>query len=180
MVSNGFHAEMIGRPVNLCAHVPEEVSDDNAAFTVVSAIALQGVRLAQRTLGECVVVSGLRLIGLLTLQLLRAHGCRVLGVDVDPSKLPLARSLGAETHHLIDEAGLLSTCQAFSRGRGVDAVLITASTRSNEPVHQAARICRKRCRIVLVGVTGLDAVGDDFYEKELSFRFPARYGPGAA
>ena len=95
-----------------------------------------------------------------------------------PRSWPWRRSLGAETLHLSDEAGLLSTCQSFSRGRGVDAVIITASTRSNEPVHQAARMSRKRGRIVLVGVTGLELSRDDFYEKELSFQVSCSYGPG--
>jgi predicted dehydrogenase/threonine dehydrogenase-like Zn-dependent dehydrogenase len=178
VVSNGAHAEMIVRPVNLCCKIPERVSDDDAAFTVVAAIALQGVRLAQPTLGECVVVSGLGLIGLLTVQLLRAHGCRVLGIDIDPAKLDMARSFGAEVLHLTDEASVLSAAHGFSRGRGVDAVIITASTRSNEPVHQAARVCRKRGRIVLVGVTGLELSRDDFYEKELTFQVSCSYGPG--
>ena len=178
VISNGAHAEMIVRPANLCARVPDGVSDDKAAFTVVGAIALQGIRLAQPTLGECVVVSGLGLVGLLTVELLRAQGCRVLGVDIDVSKLALAESLGAETFHLTDEAGLLSTCARFSRERGVDAVIITANTRSNDPVHQAARISRKRGRIVLVGVTGLELSRDDFYEKELSFQVSCSYGPG--
>lgn len=178
VVSNGAHAEVIVRPVNLCARIPDEVSDDKAVFTIVAAVALQGVRLAQPTLGECVVVSGLGLIGLLTVQLLRAHGCRVLGIDIDPAKLALARSIGAETLHLVDEADVLPTTQKFSRGRGVDAVIITASTRSNEPMHQAAQMSRKRGRIVLVGVTGLDLSRDDFYEKELSFQVSCSYGPG--
>lgn len=178
VISNGAHAEMIVRPVNLCARVPDGVSDDKAAFTVIAAIALQGIRLAQPTLGECVVVSGLGLVGLLTVDLLRAQGCRVLGVDIDVSRLALAESLGAETLHLTEESDLLAACDRFSRGRGVDAVIITANTRSNQPVHQAARISRKRGRIVLVGVTGLELSRDDFYEKELSFQVSCSYGPG--
>lgn len=178
VVSNGSHAEMIMRPVNLCARIPAGVSDDSAAFTVVSAIALQGVRLIQPTLGECVVVIGLGLIGLLTIQLLHAHGCRVLGVDIDSTHLALAQALGAETLHLTGDTSVLSAASAFSRGRGVDAVIITATTRSNDPVHQAAQMCRKRGRIVLVGVTGLELSRDDFYEKELSFQVSCSYGPG--
>jgi predicted dehydrogenase/threonine dehydrogenase-like Zn-dependent dehydrogenase len=178
VISNGGHAEMVVRPVNLCARIPDGVSDDKAAFTVIAAIALQGVRLAQPTLGECNVVSGLGLVGLLTVQLLRAHGCRVLGIDIDASKLALAATLGAETFHLTEEADLLPACDRFSRGRGVDAVIITANTRSNQPVHQAAQISRKRGRIVLVGVTGLELSRDDFYEKELTFQVSCSYGPG--
>lgn len=178
VASNGSHAEMILRPVNLCARIPAKVSDDSAAFTVVSAIALQGVRLTQPTLGECVVVIGLGLIGLLTVQLLRAHGCRVLGVDIDTSHLALAEAFGAETLHVTADISLRTVSDVFSRGRGVDAVIITATTRSSDPVHQAAQICRKRGRIVLVGVTGLELSRDDFYEKELTFQVSCSYGPG--
>jgi predicted dehydrogenase/threonine dehydrogenase-like Zn-dependent dehydrogenase len=178
VVSNGKHAEAVSVPVNLCARVPEDVSDDEAAFTVLGAIALQGIRLVQPTLGEAVVVTGLGLIGLVTVQLLRAHGCRVLGLDFDPAKLELARKLGAETVNLTAGQDPVTAAQAFSRGRGVDAVIITASTKSNEPVHQAALMCRKRGRIVLVGVTGLELSRADFFEKELTFQVSCSYGPG--
>ncbi|WP_245264634.1 bi-domain-containing oxidoreductase [Aquamicrobium defluvii] len=178
VVSNGKHAEAVAVPVNLCARVPEAVSDDEAAFTVLGAIALQGIRLVQPTLGEAVVVTGLGLIGLMAVQLLRAHGCRVLGIDFDPEKLRLAESFGAETVDLSAGADPVSAAQNFSRGRGVDAVIITASTRSSEPVHQAALMCRKRGRIVLVGVTGLELSRADFYEKELTFQVSCSYGPG--
>jgi len=178
VVSNGKHAEAVSVPLNLCTKVPESVSNDEAVFTVLGAIALQGIRLVQPTLGEAVVVTGLGLIGLVTVQLLRAHGCRVLGLDLDPAKLALAQSLGAETVDLRAGQDPLAAALAFSRGRGVDAVIITASTKSNEPVHQAALMCRKRGRIVLVGVTGLELSRADFYEKELTFQVSCSYGPG--
>jgi predicted dehydrogenase/threonine dehydrogenase-like Zn-dependent dehydrogenase len=178
VVSNGKHAEAVSVPTNLCAKVPDGVSDDEAAFTVLGAIALQGIRLVQPTLGECVVVTGLGLIGLVTVQLLRAHGCRVLGIDLDPAKLRMAREFGAETVDLSAGQDPVAAAHAFSRGRGMDAVVITASTKSNEPVHQAALMCRKRGRIVLVGVTGLELSRADFYEKELSFQVSCSYGPG--
>jgi predicted dehydrogenase/threonine dehydrogenase-like Zn-dependent dehydrogenase len=178
VASNGKHAEVVNVPMNLCAKVPPEVSDEEAAFTAVSAIALQGIRLVQPSLGECVVVTGLGLIGLLTVQLLRAHGCRVLGVDFDSDKLMLAKRFGAEVVNLSSGEDPIAAAQRFSRGRGIDAVLITASTTSNEPVHQAALMCRKRGRIVLVGVTGLELSRADFYEKELSFQVSCSYGPG--
>jgi NADPH:quinone reductase-like Zn-dependent oxidoreductase len=165
-------------PVNLCAKVPDGVSDDEAAFTVLGAIALQGIRLVQPTLGECVAVTGLGLIGMVTVQLLRAHGCRVLGIDLDPAKLEMARRFGAEVVDVSAGQDPVAAAQAFSRGRGMDAVVITASTKSNEPVHQAALMCRKRGRIVLVGVTGLELSRADFYEKELSFQVSCSYGPG--
>ena len=178
VASNGKHAEVVSVPANLCARVPDGVSDEEAAFTVLGAIALQGIRLAQPTLGEAVVVTGLGLIGLLAVQLLRAHGCRVLGIDYDADKLALARQFGAEVVNLAAGEDPVAAANAFSRGRGVDAVLITASTKSSEPVHQAALMCRKRGRIVLVGVTGLELSRSDFYEKELSFQVSCSYGPG--
>ncbi len=178
VVSNGRHAEAVCVPVNLCARVPPGVSDDEAAFTVLGSIALQGIRLVQPTLGESVVVTGLGLIGLMTVQLLRANGCRVLGIDFDRTKLTLAREMGAETVDLSAGADPVAAGMAFSRGRGCDAVIITAATQRNEPVHQAALMCRKRGRIVLVGVAGLKLSRADFYEKELTFQVSCSYGPG--
>jgi predicted dehydrogenase/NADPH:quinone reductase-like Zn-dependent oxidoreductase len=178
VASNGKHAEDVSVPVNLCAKVPDEVGDEEAAFTVLGAIALQGIRLVQPTLGETVVVTGLGLIGLVTVQLLRAHGCRVLGLDFDAEKLTMAKQFGAETVNLAAGQDPVAAAQAFSRGRGVDAVIITASTKSNEPVHQAAQMCRKRGRIVLVGVVGLELSRADFFDKELSFQVSCSYGPG--
>lgn len=177
VASNGNHAELVCVPANLCAKIPDGVDDDAAAFTVVGAIALEAIRLVGPTLGEACVVSGLGLVGLLAAQLLRASGARVLGVDVSPGRLALARRFGIATVDLRHEdpvaAGL-----AFSRGRGVDAVVLAASTPSSEPVHQAAEMSRKRGRIVLVGVTGLELRRSDFYEKELTFQVSCSYGPG--
>jgi predicted dehydrogenase/threonine dehydrogenase-like Zn-dependent dehydrogenase len=178
VVSNGRHAEVVAVPANLSAKVPDAVPDDEAAFTVLGAIALQGIRLVQPTLGEAVVVTGLGLIGLLAVQLLRAHGCRVLGIDFDPARLRLAESLGAQTVDLSAGADPVAAALAFSRGRGVDAVIIAASTKSSEPMRQAALMSRKRGRIVLVGVAGLELHRADFYEKELTFQVSCSYGPG--
>ncbi len=178
IVSNGNHAEIVTVPANLCASIPASVSDDEAAFTVVAAIALQGIRLAQPTLGECFAVTGLGLIGLVTVQILRAHGCRVLGIDLDSNKLALAANFGADVVDLSKGEDPVAAAESFSRGRGLDGVIITAATRSNEPVHQAAIMCRKRGRIVLTGVTGLELSRDDFYKKELSFQVSCSYGPG--
>jgi predicted dehydrogenase/threonine dehydrogenase-like Zn-dependent dehydrogenase len=178
VVSNGNHAEIVTVPGNLCAKIPDNVSDDTASFTVLAAIGLQGIRLAQPTLGECVVVTGLGLIGLLTVQMLRAQGCRVLGIDFDAARLEMASRFGAEVVNLGAGEDVLARAVAFSRGRGVDAVIITASSTSNEPVSQAARMCRKRGRIVLVGVVGLELSRADFFEKELSFQVSCSYGPG--
>ncbi len=178
VLSNGKHAEFVAVPQNLCAKIPDSVDDESAAFTVIGAIALQGIRLVQPTLGETVVVTGLGLIGLVAVQLLRAHGCRVIGLDFDASKLSLAREFGAETVNLAAGEDPIAAAQIYARGRGVDAVLITASTKSNEPIHQAAAMCRKRGRIVLVGVVGMEMSRADFYEKELSFQVSCSYGPG--
>lgn len=178
VVSNGPHAEVVSIGRNLTAKVPDGVSDSHAAFTVLGAIGLQGIRLANPTLGECVAVIGLGLIGQLTVQMLRAQGCRVLGIDLDSDRLALARQFGAETVDAKDRETVLAVADAFSRGQGVDAVLITAATASNEPVTQAAQMSRTRGRIVLVGVTGLELSRADFYEKELSFQVSCSYGPG--
>ena len=177
VVSNGKHAEVVNVPINLCAKVPKSVSDEEASFTVLGAVALQGIRLVKPTLGEVVVVTGLGLVGLITVQLLRANGCRVLGLDFDQDKLALAKKFGAEVVDLNKE-NPLAVADIFSRGRGVDAVIITAATKSDEPMHQAAQMCRKRARIVLVGVTGLKLSRDDFYKKELTFQVSSSYGPG--
>jgi predicted dehydrogenase/threonine dehydrogenase-like Zn-dependent dehydrogenase len=178
IVSNGSHAAVVSVPVHLCARVPDTVSDESAAFTILGAIGLQGVRLAQPTIGEAFVVTGLGLIGLMTVQTLRAQGCRVLGIDHDVHRLEIAKQLGAEVVNLSAGDAVLERALAFSRGRGVDGVIITASTASSEPVAQAAGMCRKRGRIVLVGVTGLELSRQDFYEKELTFQVSCSYGPG--
>ena len=149
VVSNGKHAEIVSNPKNLCARIPDSVPDEAAAFTVLGAIGLQGIRLVQPTLGECVVVTGLGVIGLLTVQMLRAQGCRVLGIDFDETRLELARQFGAETINPGQGDDVFAVAQVFSRGRGVDAVCLSCVTDSNEPVHQAAEMCRKRGRIVL-------------------------------
>ena len=178
VVSNGGHAGVVSVPKNLCVHIPDNVEDESAAFTVLGAIGLQGLRLAQPTLGETVVVTGLGLIGLLTVQMLRAHGCRVIGIDYDAQRLELARRFGAFAVDASASEDLVAQTVDFSRGRGVDAAIITASTESSEPVSLAARMCRKRGRIVLVGVTGLKLSRQDFYEKEITFQVSCSYGPG--
>tara|TARA_R110000751_G_scaffold156389_3_gene261842 strand:- start:4571 stop:6706 length:2136 start_codon:yes stop_codon:yes gene_type:complete len=178
VVSNGPHADVVRVPKNLCARIPDDVSDEEASFVVVASIGLQGIRLAEPTLGESFVVTGVGLIGLLTVQLLRAHGCRVLAIDFDDSKLELAKQFGAETCNPGKGEDPVAAGMAFSRGVGVDGVIITASTKVSDPVTQAARMSRKRGRIVLVGVTGLELNRADFYEKELSFQVSCSYGPG--
>ena len=178
VVSNGHHAEVVRVPKNLVVAIPDEVNDETAAFTVMGAIALQGIRLVKPTVGETIVVTGLGLIGLLTVQILRANGCRVVGIDVDPAKCELATKFGAKVVNLSKQQDPVEVVEAFSRGRGADAVIITASSNRNDIVHQAATMCRKRGRIVLVGVVGLNLNRADFYEKELTFQVSCSYGPG--
>lgn len=178
VVSNGSHAGVVSVPKNLCACIPDKVEDESAVFTVLGAIGLQGLRLAQPTLGETVVVTGLGLIGLMTVQMLCAQGCRVMGIDYDLQRLEMARKFGAYAVDPSADDEVVMRVMDFSRGRGVDAVIITASTESSEPVSQAAKMCRKHGRIVLVGVTGLKLSRQDFYEKEITFQVSCSYGPG--
>ncbi|HVU14142.1 MAG TPA: bi-domain-containing oxidoreductase, partial [Phototrophicaceae bacterium] len=178
VVSNGPHAEIVSVSKNLCARIPDAVDDDSAAFTVLAAVGLEGIRLAAPTLGERVVVVGLGLIGLLTVQMLIANGCQVLGIDFDEHKLALARHYGAQTANLSVGVDPVAAGMAFSQGRGVDAVLVTASSKSDDIIHQAAQMSRKRGRIILVGVVGLSLSRADFYEKELTFQVSCSYGPG--
>ena len=178
VVSNGSHAEVVSVSKNLCARIPDNVSDDDASFTVLAAIGLQGIRLANPTIGENFVVIGLGPIGLLTVQMLLAQGCRVLAIDVQDDRLALAKNFGAEIFNSAKNKDTLSFANKFSRGQGVDSVLITASSKSDEIISLAAKMSRKRGRIILIGVTGLNLLRDDFYEKELSFQVSCSYGPG--
>ncbi|MEM1502840.1 bi-domain-containing oxidoreductase [Domibacillus sp. 8LH] len=178
VVSNGSHAEIVTVPENLCTKIPEGVSSEAAAFTVIGSIGLQGIRLTEPTLGETVVVTGLGLIGLLTVQLLRAHGCKVIASDFDQKKVELAKSFGVDAVNAGNGLNIVDYVMSKTNGRGADAVIITASTKSSDPVSQAAQMSRKRGRIILVGVTGLELNRSEFYEKELSFQVSCSYGPG--
>ena len=176
--SNGPHAEVVVVPKNLCAIIPDNVLDETAVFTSLASIGLEGIRLANPNLGETFVVSGLGIIGLLTCQLLKANGCKVLGLDPDISKCLVAKDLGIEVLDLSEGDDPISWCLEKNEGIGVDGVLITAATTKSEPVNLAAKLCRKRGRIVLIGVTGLELRRDLFYKKELSFQVSCSYGPG--
>ena len=178
VASNGPHAEIVCVPRNLCAKIPDGVSNEQAAFTVLGSIALQGVRLTQPMLGEKFVVFGMGLLGLLTVQLLRASGCETLAVDVNSERLKLAEALGARSVDLSAGGNPIAAAESWTAGRGVDGAIITASAKTDEIVHQAAEACRRRGRIILVGVVGLNLRRSDFYEKELSFQVSCSYGPG--
>jgi predicted dehydrogenase/threonine dehydrogenase-like Zn-dependent dehydrogenase len=178
VASNGPHAEYVCIPKNLVTHVPEEVSDEEAAFTVIGAIGLQGIRLVNPTFGETIVVIGLGLIGLITAQLLKANGCKVIGFDFDSTKVLLAQKLGIKAINPAEGIDQVAFVLNATNSLGADAVLITASNKSNDIISQAAKMSRKRGRIVLVGVIGLDISRADFYEKELTFQVSCSYGPG--
>jgi predicted dehydrogenase/threonine dehydrogenase-like Zn-dependent dehydrogenase len=177
VTSNGHHAEFVCVPKNLTAKIPESVSDDDACFTVIGSIGLQGIRLLEPSLGETIVVTGLGLIGLVTSQLLKANGCNVIGIDYDQSKLNLAKSFGITT---INPGSGEDPVQFIKSTvpSGVDGVIITASTKSNDVISQSAQMCRKRGKVILVGVIGLNINRSDFYEKEISFQVSCSYGPG--
>jgi predicted dehydrogenase len=170
------HAEIVCVPTHLCVKVPEGVTTADAAYVALGAIALQGVRQAAPALGEIVAVIGLGLVGQLVAQLLVANGCRVVASDLDIDRLALANSLGTQRAVLPD--GLESACVEETGGRGVDAVIVTASTASNAPVEAAAAICRQRGRVVIVGAVGMDLPREPFYRKELELRLSTSYGPG--
>jgi len=178
VISNGPHAEVVSIPKNLCAKVPDTVTDDQASFTVLASIGLQGIRLLQPTLGETIVVTGLGLIGLMCVQMLRSSGCRVIGIDLDKNKLALAKKFGAEVIDVAAGADAVQTALALTNSRGVDGVLITASAKEDAIIHESAQMCRQRGRIVLVGVVNMNMDRSDFYEKELSFQVSCSYGPG--
>jgi predicted dehydrogenase/threonine dehydrogenase-like Zn-dependent dehydrogenase len=171
------HAEVLSVPKNLCAKLPEEVSYEAGAFGTLGAIALQGVRLAAPTIGESVVVIGLGLVGQLTVQLLKANGCRVFGVDLDDRRVELARRLGADAVAVSSEETKLAVL-SWSSGRGADAVLITAATDSNQPIELAGEISRIKGRVVVVGMTGLTVPRASYFSRELSLQISMSYGPG--
>jgi polar amino acid transport system substrate-binding protein len=176
-VGYAAHAEILSVPKNLCVRLPGGVDFDTAAFGTVGAIALQGLRLAEPTLGESVVVIGLGLIGQVAVQLLTANGCRVFGIDLDQQKIDLAKQLGAEDGcQPGDDAKRLVL--EWSRGRGADAVLITAATSSNQPVELAGEISRAKGRVVVVGAVGLNLPRQPYYNRELTFKISMSYGPG--
>ena len=176
-VGYASHAEVLAVPKNLCVRLPAAVSFDTAAFSTLGAIALQGVRLTEPTMGEAVVVIGLGLIGQLAVQLLKANGCRVFGIDVDEKKIELAQQFGAESGRAPDDDAKRCVID-WSRGRGADAVLITAATSSNQPVELAGEISRPKGRVVVVGAVGLNIPRKPYYDRELSFRISMSYGPG--
>lgn len=178
VASNGQHAEFVCVPKNLCAHIPGNVSDEEAAFTVIGSIGLQGVRLCDPQLGETIVVIGLGLIGLITAELLVANGCRVIGIDLDDNKIAIARKKGIIAVNPKEGADIVKFVTELTGNTGADGVIITASAKTNDIISDAAKMSRKRGRIILIGVIGLNISRADFYEKELTFQVSCSYGPG--
>lgn len=176
--SNGPHAEIVCIPRNLVVKIPDNVTDEEATFTVIGSIGLQGIRLVNPTFGETIVVIGLGLIGLITAQLLKANGCNVIGFDFDTKKVNIAKSFGIDAINPSDGIDQVAYVLSATNSIGADSVIITASNKSNDIISQSAKMSRKRGRIVLVGVIGLDISRADFYEKELTFQVSCSYGPG--
>ncbi len=177
VASNGQHAECVCIPKNLVVKIPDSVSDEEATFTVIGSIGLQGIRLCNPTFGETIVVIGLGLIGLLTAQMLLANGCKVIGIDIDGEKCNLAEKWGIITINPIAN-DTLKTVMEITGSTGSDGVIITASAKNSNIISQAAQMSRKRGRIILVGVIGLEINRSEFYEKELTFQVSCSYGPG--
>jgi predicted dehydrogenase/threonine dehydrogenase-like Zn-dependent dehydrogenase len=178
VASNGNHAEFVCVPQNIVAKIPDNVSDEEATFTIIGSIGLQGIRLLNPTFGETIVVTGLGLIGLIAAELLVANGCRVIGLDFDKQKVDLANQSGIEAYDLSDGTDPVKLVNSITNQIGADGVMITASNKSSDIITQAAQMSRKRGRIILVGVIGLDINRSDFYEKELIFQVSCSYGPG--
>lgn len=178
VASNGQHAEFVSVPQNLVAQIPDNVSYEEATFTVITSIGLQGIRLINPTIGETIVVVGLGLIGLLTAEMLIANGCKVVGYDIDDSKIEIAKNKGITAFNPLNGNNPIDFVKNYTNNIGADAVIITASNKTNEIISQSAQMSRKRGRIVLIGVIGLNISRADFYEKELSFQVSCSYGPG--
>lgn len=171
------HSEVISVPKNLAVKIPENVSFEEAGFTTLGSIALQGVRQADVKIGESVAVVGLGLLGLITVQLLKANGCRVIGIDINDANFELAKKLGCD-HCCLSGSDSVKIVESFTNGFGTDSVIITAGAKSNEPVELALEYARKKSSIVIVGAVNMNIPRSPFYEKELDFKISCSYGPG--
>ncbi len=171
------HSEFIAIPKNLAVKLPPSVSLQSACYTTVGSIAMQGVRQADLRIGETVAIIGLGLIGQITAQLLKASGCKVIGIDINPALFPKAIECGC-SEVFSSKFENISSIKAFTRGLGCDAVIITAGTSSNQPVELAMEICRKRGKVIVVGAVGMNIARNPFYQKEIDFKISCSYGPG--
>lgn len=170
------HAEFVAVPKNLVVKIPAGVSDEEAAFTTLGSIALQGVRLAEPRLGERFLVLGLGLLGQIAVQLLRANGCEVFGTDLNPDMVKLAEEFGATG--IYPGSDLAATCRALTEGHGVDGVIITAGTSSNQPIEVSGEACRKKGRVIVVGAVRMDIPREPYFKKEINVMISCSYGPG--
>ncbi|MFN0109926.1 MAG: bi-domain-containing oxidoreductase [Blastocatellia bacterium] len=171
------HAETIFVPKNLAVKIPDGVSFDEAAFVTLGAIALQGVRTAEVKLGDAVAVIGLGLLGQLTVQILKAAGCRVIGIDLEASKVALAVEFGCDAAVLRGD-DVESAVKRFTDNFGADAVIVTAAADTNDPIELAGVIARDRAIVSMVGAVRMDIPRKVYYEKELQLRLSRSYGPG--
>ncbi len=178
VASNGAHAEYVVVSENLACKIPKNINDDEAVFTVIGSIGLQGIRLLSPNFGETVVVIGLGLIGLISCQILKANGCNVIGFDFDNNKVKLANTFGIDAKNLSTGMNHVKYVLGQTEDVGADGVLIAASNSSNEIISDCANMTRKQGKVVLVGVIGLDIKRSDFYEKEITFQVSCSYGPG--
>jgi predicted dehydrogenase/threonine dehydrogenase-like Zn-dependent dehydrogenase len=172
------HAEFTTVPVNMAVKIPKEVSFESAGFTTIGAIAMQGIRRADVTFGETVVITGLGLLGLIAVQIAKAWGLTVIGTDLNPSRLDLAKEVGADYCFNPMEPDFIKNVENITQGNGPDAVIIYAATSSSEPANQALKICRRKGRVVVVGAIGMELQREDMYSKELDFVMSTSYGPG--
>ena len=178
VLSNGPHAELVTVPKNLCVKIPDEVEDTQAVFGVLGSIALQSIRLLKPTLGETFAVFGVGVVGLLSVQCLLANGCKVIALDYDNNRLKIAKEFGAHTVNLGGSGDIEAFVDNMTNGLGIDGAIIATATQSNDPIDTASKLCRKRGRIILVGISGLQLNRDLLYEKEITFQVSCSYGPG--
>ena len=172
------HAEYATIPINLAVKLPDNVQFSEAAFTTIGSIALQGIRRAQVTFGETIVITGLGLLGLIAVQIAKAWGLVVIGLDLNPDRLELAKNMGADFCLKADDPSTEKTIKELTNGNGADSVIIYAATKSSEPANQALRICRRKAKVVVVGSIGMDLQREAMYLKELDFVMSTSYGPG--
>jgi len=172
------HAEIVSVPRNLVARIPENVSNRQAAFTTIASISMHGVRRAESQFGETIVILGLGLLGLLGVQIAKAAGCKVIGIEIEESRLEIARSLGVDLTLNLSRNNVEKEVSEFTSGIGADAVIIFAGTKSSEPALLGARLCRKKARIVVVGNVGMDLEREEMYKKEIDLVMSTSYGPG--
>jgi predicted dehydrogenase/threonine dehydrogenase-like Zn-dependent dehydrogenase len=172
------HAEFVNVPINLIAKMPFNLSFEEASTVTLGAIAMQGVRRTDLRMGEYAVVFGCGILGLLSLQMLIASGIRTAAIDIDEERLKIAKELGAELIVNPTQENPILAINNWSGGHGADSVLFTAATSSSEPLSDSFKMCRKKGKVVLVGVVGMNINRGDMYKKELDFLISASYGPG--